>query len=159
MQIRHATESDAPAISALVHSVAHYFTIDPSGLGAEEFFNTITPSAIAGYITAANFDYYVGVNETQQIIAAIALRDNSHLYHLFVTEKEQGKGYAKCLWLNLKDAALAHGNAGKFTVNASIFAQPMYTTFGFIQTSEAQEMHGLRFVPMVLDLSSLGVNQ
>jgi hypothetical protein len=55
MEIRRATPEDAEAISALIKSVAHYFTLHPQGLGAEAFLQSIEPEAIRGYITAPNF--------------------------------------------------------------------------------------------------------
>ena len=48
MQIRPATLNDADAISALIKSVAHYFTLQPQGQGAEGFLQGIEPAAIAG---------------------------------------------------------------------------------------------------------------
>ena len=57
MEIRRATPEDAEAISTLIKSVAHYFTLHPQGLGAEAFLQSIEPEAIQGYITAPNFLY------------------------------------------------------------------------------------------------------
>ena len=48
MQIRPATLNDADAISALIKSVVHYFTLQPQGQGAEGFLQGIEPAAIAG---------------------------------------------------------------------------------------------------------------
>ena len=164
LHIRRATIDDAEAISTLVHSVAHYFTVHADGRGAEEFFKSITPDAIHSYLASDQYVYWVGYLEQQQgqmpattpdhIIAAIALRDNSHLYHLFVTSDQQSKGYAKQLWQELQLHATQRGNPGNFTVNASLFAEKMYRKWGFTPTAEVQEMHGLRFIPMQKNIAS-----
>jgi GNAT superfamily N-acetyltransferase len=156
LHIRRATIVDADAISALVHSVAHYFTIHADGQGAEEFFKSITTDAIRGYLKSEQYVYWVAYREQGQeqkqgqdhIIAAIALRDNSHLYHLFVASEQQSQGYARQLWQQLQLHAAQRGNPGNFTVNASLYAEKMYAKFGFTPTAEVQEMHGLRFIPM-----------
>ncbi|MFC0350385.1 GNAT family N-acetyltransferase [Undibacterium danionis] len=170
LHIRRATIDDAEAISTLVHSVAHYFTVHADGRGAEEFFKSITPDAVRSYLASDQYVYWVGCLEQQQgqmpalaptlatapdhIIAAIALRDNSHLYHLFVTSDQQSKGYAKQLWEELQLHATQRGNPGNFTVNASLFAEKMYRKWGFTPTTEVQEMHGLRFIPMQKNITS-----
>jgi len=121
--IRRATIDDADTISALVHSVAHYFTIHADGRGAEEFFKSITSTAIRGYLTSDQYVYWLGCDEQNHVIAAIALRDNSHLYHLFVASEQQSQGYARQLWQHLQTHAAQNGNPGNFTVNASLFAE------------------------------------
>ncbi|MBC3875861.1 GNAT family N-acetyltransferase [Undibacterium sp. LX15W] len=150
MQIRPAHIDDADIISHLVHSVVSYFTIHPDGRGAEQFFDTITPLAMAQRLQSTQFQYWVALNTEQQIIGAIGIRDNTHLYHLFIAPEQHRKGYAKQLWLHAKQAALARGNPGEFTVNSSLYAEKMYRGFGFVPTAEKQEMHGLAFIPMRL---------
>ena len=146
-----AQAADAPAINALIHHLLPYCTIDPSGAGAEQFLETITPSAIIGYIEASNFDYLVGIVD-ERLVGIVAIRDDSHLYHLFVDESAQGKGYARQLWEHAKARAAARGNAGKFTVNSSVFALPIYAAFGFQAVTEKQEKHGLAYIGMELNL-------
>lgn len=151
MHIRPAQHEDAAAISELIHRLLPYCTIDPSGLGAEQFLETITPTAIVGYIDADNFDYLIGVVE-QSLLGIVAIRDDSHLYHLFVDETVQGKGYARQLWEHAKARAAARGNTEKFTVNSSVFALPTYAAFGFHAVTEKQEKHGLAYIGMELKL-------
>ena len=152
LHLRRATIADADAISHLVHSVAHYFTLHADGRGAEEFFKSISSEAISSYLASERYVYWVGCHSQEasadHIIAAIALRDNSHLYHLFVASEQQFQGYARQLWQQLQTHAAQLGNPGNFTVNASLFAEKMYEKFGFSATDEVQEMHGLRYIPM-----------
>ena len=85
-----------------------------------------------------------------ELVGVVALRDNSHLYHLFVAQAHQGKGLGRSLWQSVKQAAFRAGNAGRFTVNSSLNAIPAYERFGFIPSGPKVEKHGVAFVPMQL---------
>lgn len=154
MQIRPATIDDATALSQLLHSVTSYFTIHPDGKGAEQFFETITPTAMAQRLQSAQFKYWAGFDSNGRLIGVVGIRDNSHLYHLYVAPDQHRKGYASQLWAHAKQAAIAAGNPGEFTLNSSLYAENMYRGFGFVPTAEKQEMHGLAFIPMRLTMTS-----
>ena len=98
LHIRPAEPSDAAAISELVSAlVTKFIAPDCSPSGAVILLNSMTTEAIAGYISQANFDYQLATLEGE-LVAVVATRDNSHLYHLFVAEAYQGRGYATLLW-------------------------------------------------------------
>lgn len=151
MKIRRATSEDALDVSALIKSVAHYFTLHPQGLGAEAFLKTIEPNAISDFIAAPNFCYYVGFIENH-LAGVVAVRDASHLYHLFVAQRFQGQGLSRELWLFAKESAISAGNHNRFTVNSTPFAVPVYERFGFSATGPRVETHGIAFVPMELHM-------
>lgn len=154
MDIRTATVSDAGAISALVGSVMHHLTLHPDGEGAERFIATMTPAAIAEAIDAPNMLYLAGV-EDGMLAGAVCLRDNRHLFHLFVAPACQRRGYATRLWEAVRDQALARGNPGQFTVNSSIYAVPLYAALGFRPAGERTEMNGIAFLPMSLECDAM----
>jgi hypothetical protein len=52
---RATVPGDAPAISALVRSVAGAFLLHPDDAGAEAFLATTTPEAIEGYLASPRF--------------------------------------------------------------------------------------------------------
>jgi GNAT superfamily N-acetyltransferase len=153
MQIHPATPDQADAISALIQSVKHHFTLHPDGVGAEAFLQGIEPGAIRGYIQAPNIRYYVGLVD-QQLAGVVAMRDGAHLYHLFVRPAFQGQGLGRALWQHAKDAALASGLHSRFTVNSSPYAVPVYVRFGFAATGPRVETRGVAFVPMELRLDA-----
>lgn len=82
----------------------------------------------------------------------IAIRDNSHLFHLFVAKEFQGRRLASQLWHIAKSNALIAGNPGSFTVNSSLNALAVYESFGFVREGEVQRMHGISFQPMRLSI-------
>jgi GNAT superfamily N-acetyltransferase len=155
MQIRPATLNDADAISALIKSVAHYFTLQPQGQGAEGFLQGIEPAAIAGYIAAPDFLYFVGEVD-QQLAGLVALRAHRHLYHLFVGPAWQGRGLSRQLWQHALQVALAVNQHQDVTVNATPYAVPVYERFGFQPTGPRVKTKGIAFVPMAWHVRHAG---
>lgn len=149
MQIHPATLSDAARISELILHMQDLLTIEPNGLGAEEFLQSLRPDAIASYITAPNFNYLIGTID-DVLVGLVAVRDNQHLYHLFVNSAEHGKGYGKQLWNAAKAQSIARGNSGDFTVNSSLNAVSVYQSFGFVAVAAKEEKHGVAYIPMRL---------
>jgi GNAT superfamily N-acetyltransferase len=150
MPIQRATAADAQAISRLVSSLAPAFTLDPAGQGAEGFLHGISPEAICGYVEAANFAYFTG-RLNDELAGVVALRDNSHLYHLFVARKFQGQGLARQLWVHARAHAQLTGYVREFTVNSTPIAVPVYEKFGFRATGARVETKGIAYVPMRLE--------
>lgn len=149
MQIRPATGADAAGISALILGVSRFFTLHPDGVGAEEFLATLSPGAIAGYLASPDFRYLVA-EDAGSLAGVVAVRDNRHLYHLFISPAVHGQGLARRLWAAAMADALRDGNPGEFTVNSSLYAVPVYERFGFVPTGPRVDAHGIAFVPMKL---------
>ena len=147
MILQQATTADAPAIRALIASVSHHCTIDPSGKGAERFFATVAPTAIAGYIADPRYCYLVAI-DGDALAGVAALRDGRHVYHLFIAPAFQRRGLSRMLWLAMRDRA--EPGTPSFTVNSSLYAVSVYERFGFVATGPKVEMDGVAFVPMQL---------
>ena len=151
MNIRTATPDDALAISTLIKSLAHFFTLNSDGSGAERFLQSLEPESILRLITAENFSYFVAYQDAE-LVGVVAMRDHVHLYHLFVAERCHRQGLGTRLWQHVKDAALQTGNTGYFTVNSTVYAVKSYESLGFKTTGLTTERDGIAFVPMRLDL-------
>jgi GNAT superfamily N-acetyltransferase len=147
MVILRATLQDAEAISLLINSLSYHFTQDPQGKGAEAFLQTISPSAIRALTEAPNMLYCKAVVDGR-LAGVVALREHTHLYHLFVDPAFQNQGLSRRLWLHVKGIALTIGHAGSFTVNATPYAVPVYERFGFVATGSRVDKNGISFVPM-----------
>lgn len=141
--IRDAQTADADEISTLITGWAHHYLDDPASPEAVPFLATLTPSATAARIDSPEFRYYVARNATG-LCGVIALRDHSHLYHLFVRTDAHGQGVARALW----EHARSRSTSRAFTVNASLPAIPAYQRFGFVVKGPPQSKHGLLFMPM-----------
>jgi GNAT superfamily N-acetyltransferase len=152
--IREATTDDAGAISGMIASLARYFLADPDEPeAAAEFFQTITPAVIARHIAGGQYRYHVAELDGE-LAGAVGVRDAEHLYHLFVPERFHGRGIGGRLWEVARGAAMAQGNPGRFTVNSSDYAIPLYERLGFTATGPLQVMNGIAFMPMQLVLTA-----
>ena len=80
----------------------------------------------------------------------IAMRDHSRLYHLFVAQAQQRRGIATQLWQHARQHAVAAGNPQRISVNATLYAQPIYEHFGFRASGPKVETQSILFVPMQL---------
>ncbi|WP_229208100.1 GNAT family N-acetyltransferase [Duganella sp. Root198D2] len=150
-EIRPAEADDAAAISALILSLQPYLTIEPDGSGAEEFLVSLSPDIIRRNLQDEAYRYQLAF-DGDVLAGVVAVRDNAHLFSLYVGSPWHGQGVGKRLWESARAGALARGNAGNFTVNSSTFAEGMYRHLGFTATGPVAEMHGIRFIPMRLEL-------
>ena len=100
----------------------------------------------------SGYRYHVAETDSQ-VVGVVAVRDNVHLFHLFVAEQYQRRGIATQLWKVAKTVCLNEGNPGEFTVNSSSFARDVYEKLGFISCSDPQEIDGILFYPMKLKLT------
>lgn len=160
MEIHTASTRDAPAISALALSVAHFFTLNKDGRGAEEFLQTLRPEAVALRLQMQSFKTWVGWAPRNTLAGVVVVRDGSHLFHLFVAEAFQSRGCARRLWQH----ALSHiatGPVPDITVNATPHAQGFYERMGFVATGPTVETRGIAFIPMrrASDASSMACKQ
>jgi len=150
MEIRRAALADASGISALVRGLAgKYIAHELSTEAANRLLGSMEEPAIRGYL-ASGYRYHVAEDDGA-LAGVIAMRDNRHLYHLFVAEPFQGQGLARALWQVTKAASVEAGNPGVFTVNSSRFAVGLYEKFGFVGHDEVTDEAGVIHIPMKLD--------
>lgn len=149
--IRKARTEDASQVSELIGRVAYCFASSASDEVAPWFLESVTSSAIAEYINDAKFNYLVGL-VGPVLAGVIAVRDTTHVHHLFVAPEFHRKALATKLWERAKADALASGNKEGFSVRSSEFAVPVYERFGFRVIGARAEKDGIVFVPMKLEL-------
>jgi GNAT superfamily N-acetyltransferase len=150
LTMRPARAGDAEAISALVTLLSRYFLADPERPeDAAGFLAQLSPAACAERLSDPRFRHHVA--EVDGALAGfVAIRDDGHLYHLFVAERFHGHGIATRLWGIGSGEARARGNPGRFTVNSSLHAVPVYERFGFATAGTPQVQDGIAFLPMLL---------
>ena len=102
------------------------------------------------YLLSPRYAYLVA-EEQNSLVGCIAIRDGTHLFHLFVARSHQRSGVATRLWLAAKEAASSAGGPVSFTVNSSLNAVPVYGAFGFRPAGAIVSVHGVSFLPMRLD--------
>jgi GNAT superfamily N-acetyltransferase len=149
MKLRTGTTSDAQAIASLIASFQPELTDHPDGAGAQEYIESVSSQAERGYLESGRYSYIVAEHE-EALLGFIALRDVSHVFHLFVARQHQRAGVARLLWQAAKAQALESSAPGQFTVNSSLAAVPVYRAFGFEPAGEVVSVHGISFLPMRL---------
>ncbi len=152
LNIRSADIADAPRISELIITVAHYFSSDNDGGIAKWFLDSVLPSAVEGYIRNENYNYLVA-SSGRVLAGVISVRDKTHVHHLFVAPDFHRQGVAMRLWERAKADAVSAGNNEGFFVRSSEYAVAVYERFGFRVAGARAEKNGIAFVPMRLDLA------
>jgi GNAT superfamily N-acetyltransferase len=147
MELRAGSLADAESVAGLIASFQSELTDDPSGAGAEEYLASVSAQAEREYLASERYRYLLAYSNSQ-LVGLIAIRDGSHLFHLFVERSHQRQGIARCLWERALEELCASGNDGEFTVNSSLSAVPVYQAFGFVPAGSIQRMHGISFLPM-----------
>lgn len=145
--IRQAAIADSEIISDLIARNAKKLLRDEFEEGGLDFFlRTVENRAIRDYMEQG-FSYLVA-EENGNIVGVIAMKDYSHMFHLFVDQCHQNKGIAKQLWQAIYQHSVEHGNRGKFTLNSTAYALPVYERWGFTTTDDEQCRHGIKYTPM-----------
>ncbi|GAB6260096.1 GNAT family N-acetyltransferase [Photobacterium sp. R1] len=153
MSIRIADLSDAKAISELIQPTLRQHVLPTVAPQVHEMLlNTMSAQSITNYLNQG-YRYHVAEQVSGEIIGVVGMKENSHLYHLFVRDDHHGKGLSRQLWETAKNACLQHGNPGQFTVNSALNAERVYQAFGFQRVDGIRDRDGMLDVPMVLNLS------
>jgi GNAT superfamily N-acetyltransferase len=151
MNTRKATSADARSLAKLIASFQPTLTLDPSGVGAEQYLASVSEAAERQYLESPRYTYFVTEHEGR-VVGFIAMRDRTHLFHLFVAAEYQGRGIASRLWRQARGHAVQPGEPSVFTVNSSLNAVVVYERLGFVPSGAEVQAHGIAFLPMRLAL-------
>jgi len=151
LTLRPALVADAPAIVALIDDLMPFLTLHPDGAGAEKFIEHCRLPAIESYLSQEKYRYQIA-HLDGELAGVVAMRDNTHLFHMFVPRALHRRGIALRLWQAARDVALARGEVTAFTVNSSLYALPFYEGLGFVVTGSRVEADGIAYLPMRMEL-------
>ena len=153
--IRPLRPEDIAAVAELLESLARASFLQEFAPEARELFLSKNSAVAIEQFVAAGFRYHVAELDSKilnsRIVGFVGIRDNKHLYHLFVAQPFQGRGIGRRLWETAAAECIAQGNPGVFTVNSSSNAVAVYERFGFKCTAPLQNVNGVLFTPMELD--------
>jgi len=107
--LRPATVADASVITALIDELMPFLTLHPNGEGAEKFIEHCRLPAIENYLSQSRYHYQLA-HIDGVLAGVVAMRDNTHLFHMFVPRAMHRRGMARRLWQAARDTALATGN-------------------------------------------------
>lgn len=153
MHIRPINASDLPAVAAMLRELSLEFVVnDTSADVATRFTEAHDEAALRDNMHAGDVCY---VAELDQALAGfISVREQRHIFHLFVSKVHHGKGIARALWEHARLRTQPQGSSAIFTVNSSNYAVPVYERLGFVRTAPTQCKNGIYFNPMQLDESA-----
>ena len=147
MLIRPCEDADLPVMARLLRASAlEYIVHESPPEGACTFLRENDEDGLRGYARAGHV-YHVAL-DGGELAGFVAIRNNDHVFHLFVDRRWHRQGLARRLWEAARVAAVKRGAGGSFTVNASNHAVPVYQAFGFERTAPTQCVKGLYFNPM-----------
>lgn len=150
MKIRLARSTDCDALASLVRSFEAVLVLEPSA--AEPFWSSMTAEAHKQNLTSSRYIYLVAeLEDEDNVVGYVAMRDRTHLFNLFVAEKYQRRGVGRQLWKTVCRKLPAASEAPVVTVNASLNAVPAYTRMGFVPAGPETRVHGIGFLPMQLN--------
>ena len=149
--IRPARPDDARAISDLITAVVERFvTPEFTEEGRRTLLTSMNFEAITEHLANPAFRYHVFEDTPGHIVGLVSTRDDSHLFGLYVAADFHGRGIARQLWQVAREACLAAGASGEFTVKSSRYAVGVYEKWGFVREGGEQEKDGVVFIPMRL---------
>ena len=151
-RIRKIGENEIEQVCTLISEVFDEF-IAPlqDQKGIDTFYSIVNPQGLKQKLEEGGFILTAEVDGAMAGIAGI--RDNNHLFLLFIKKEYQGKGIGRELVQRaITECLKSDPDINELTVNSSPNAVPVYKRIGFIPTSVEQVKEGLRYTPMVLDL-------
>ncbi len=152
LEIKTLRIEDCIAASRLINEVAEIFIApDFTPKGINHFLAFVRPSTICERLEAGAL--ILGAWEAEELVGIIELREGPHIALLFTSLPWQGRGIAKKLMeAALENYSSQHGEPEALTVNASLFAVPIYKKLGFVINGQEEDVNGVRFIPMARQL-------
>ena len=149
MKIRKTELKDAEEIGRLIVKLAERYITQEFNPKARRYFLASNNGKSVKRFMESGFSYHIA-DIGGRVVGVVGVRDNSHLYHLFIDESHQGKGMARQLWDVAMADCISNGNPGVFTVNSSNYAVGVYESLGFVRTKPMQNNEGALYNPMEL---------
>ena len=94
-------------------------------------------------VSNSQFKHFVYIKDGE-IVGFIAIKNENHIFHLFVHKEFHRQGIAKALWEFVKNSF----DVSEMEVNSSLYAIKVYESFGFVICDEEKFFFELRFQPM-----------
>lgn len=150
VRIRLATFDDAEVIYRQVRPVIERFIVPEfTDEGRRTLLGQFSTSDLENRFNG-NFRFHLAEIEGN-VVGSIGIREDRHVFHLFVSEAYHRRGIARALWETAKAAARLGNDAAGFTVNSSRYAVPVYRALGFREVGPEEERQGIISVSMRYD--------
>jgi ribosomal protein S18 acetylase RimI-like enzyme len=119
--------------------------------GVREFLTYVAPASLRQRFLSNHFTLVATKNE--QIVGMIEVRDDSHICLFFVDERLHRQGIGRGLFERaLQMCRENRPDCAVIDVNSSPNSVGVYERLGFSQVQPEKTIHGITFVPMVLEI-------
>ncbi|NUO72500.1 MAG: GNAT family N-acetyltransferase [Frateuria sp.] len=151
VHLRLGRPEDARAISLLARRVARRWILpEQSHEAGQALLLRLGTRALRERMREGQRFHLAWLGEV--LVGIAAMRGDSHLVHFFVGTRYQGRGIARRLWERAMADAVRRAGTGRFTLNATRCAVPVYRRFGFVPTGpEGFSPSGVLTTPMALE--------
>jgi len=150
--IRPIDPTDIEPVASLLSELASAYIIGEFERPAQEHFLAKNNADAIREFIASGYRYHVA-EANGELVGFVGVRDNKHLYHLFVATPLQRRGIGRMLWEFAKRECETSGHRGAFTVNSSNNAVPVYERWGFRRVGPAQNSNGVVYNPMIVEVT------
>ena len=151
MTIRPMASHDVDTAASLLSELASEFIVHEFDSEAQKQFLAENDADCIRRFIDRGFRYHVAEADGA-IVGFVGVRDNKHLYHLFVAKPVQRRGVGHQLWEFAKAQCEALGHRGAFTVNSSNNAVPIYERWGFRRDGPSKtNASGVVYNPMKME--------
>jgi GNAT superfamily N-acetyltransferase len=151
VRMRLATPDDAVVVARLLRRVAQRWVWpDQPATAIPLIRRGMTANAVRGAMAAGKRYHLAWAQD--RLVGVLAMREDCHVFQLFVTASWQGRGLARRLWSRALSDAVRRAGTLRFTVNSSRVAVPVYRRLGFVEMSgEVASPLGVLSTPMVYE--------
>ncbi|MEP6502158.1 MAG: GNAT family N-acetyltransferase [Betaproteobacteria bacterium] len=155
VSIRRAVAADADALSAVLHSLSAFYLASPDGPHAARYFAETSPARMREAVAAPDIEVYIAEIDGE-FAGFVSTQAGRRVLQFYVERRFQGRRVGRALWNQALAALAARGPISDITVDASVFAVPVYGRFGFEIAGERTTENGLTYVPMILRAAPAG---
>lgn len=151
VRMRLAVAEDSVQVARLLRRVARRWVWPDQPASAIPLIQRgMSALAVRGAIAAGKRYHTAWADD--RLVGVLAMRDDCHVFQLFVTASWQGKGVARRLWHRALNDAIRRAGTQRFTVNSSRVAVSVYRRLGFVPISgEVASPLGVLSTPMVYE--------
>ncbi len=148
MLIRKLEQADLEVVSSICMGS---FLNSVAGSLSEQGISTFTKlSNRDAFLERMKKDNLILVAENNGCVEGVVeLREGRHIAMLFVAPEHQNKGIGK----RLIASVLSFARCNTVSVNASLSSVPAYQKYGFECNGQVEELSGLVYQPMLIQLS------
>lgn len=154
LHMRLARPEDAPAIGVLARRVVRRWILpEQPAEAAGPLLAGMSAKAIRRKMADGQRFHLAFVGDA--LAGIIAIREDCHVFQLFVGTRHQGQGIARKLWRRVLKDSTRRAGTRYFTLHAAVGAVPVYLRLGFEPNASAKAPRSrLVTVPMIYRVSS-----